>query len=338
MLRLIEMLIPEKKKTDAEVILKEQDNVLDFWYDNVSEKQVLVKILIPAEKSQNVLDELEDKFGSYEQFRMLLFPVNASIPRVEEEKEEEEEKSKKEKEEKKENQFTISREELYSNIVDKSSWNRVYILLIMLSSIVAAIGVMRGDIAVIIGAMVIAPLLGPNVGLSLATTLADSDLGKKALKTNAFGILLSFMVALVIGIFLTVDPNEPILLSRTTVRLGDIALALAAGSAGSIAFTRGLSEYLIGVMVALALVPTLVAGGLLVGAGYFNLAAGALLLFLVNLICINLAGVVTFLVQGIKPRSWWEADKAKRLSRLSLVIWITLLLILISVLFYLESL
>lgn len=337
MLRLIEMLIPEKKKTDAEVILKEQENVLDFWYDNVSEKQVLVKILIPAEKSQSVLDELEDKFGSYEQFRMLLFPVNASIPRVEEE-EKEEEKSKEEKEKEKENQFTISREELYSNIVDKSSLNRVFILLILLSSIVAAIGVLRGDIAVIIGAMVIAPLLGPNVGLSLATTLADSDLGKRALKTNAFGILISFLVALAIGLFLTVDPDIPILASRTKVSLGDIVLALAAGSAGSIAFTRGLSEYLIGVMVALALVPTLVASGLLVGAGYFELAVGALLLFLVNLICINLAGVMTFLVQGIKPRSWWEADKAKRLSRLSLAIWITLLAVLIAVIAYLEYL
>ncbi len=332
------MLIPEKKKTDAEVILKEEENVLDFWYDNVSEKKVLVKILIPAEKSQNVMDELEDRFGSYDQFRMLLFPVNASIPRVDEEEGEEEEISEKKKVEEKENQFTISREELYSNIVDKSSLNRIFILLISLSSIVAAIGVMRGDIAVMIGAMVIAPLLGPNVGLSLATTLADSKLGKRALKTNAFGILISFLIALAIGLFLTVDPDIPILASRTRVSLGDIVLALAAGSAGSIAFTRGLSEYLIGVMVALALVPTLVAGGLLVGAGYFEMAVGALLLFLVNLICINLAGVVTFLVQGIKPRSWWEANKAKRLSKLSLAIWIILLAVLMGVLFYLEYL
>ncbi|GEM_PF-860880 len=77
--------------------------------------------------------------------------------------------------------------------------------------------------------------------------------------------------------------------------LDDIAIALASGSAGVLAFTTRASSILIGVMVAVALLPPLVAFGLLLGAGHELLAFGALLLLFVNIICINLAGVVTFL-------------------------------------------
>jgi hypothetical protein len=94
------------------------------------------------------------------------------------------------------------------------------------------------------------------------------------------------------------------------VGLGDIAVALASGCAGALAFTTGVSATLIGVMVAVALLPPLVTFGLLLGGGNLDLATGALSLFLMNLICVNLAGVATFLVQGIRPASWWEKDQA----------------------------
>jgi uncharacterized membrane protein len=63
-------------------------------------------------------------------------------------------------------------------------------------------------------------------------------------------------------------------------------------------------------MVAVALLPPLVTSGLLLGGGQPALAMGALSLFLMNLICVNLAGVTTFLVQGIRPATWWEKDRA----------------------------
>ncbi len=102
-------------------------------------------------------------------------------------------------------------------------------------------------------------------------------------------------------------------------------LALAAGTAGALAFTTGIHTPLVGVMVAVALLPPLVASGLCVGAGRWTMAGGAFLLFLANLICINLAGVATFLVHGIRPRTWWEADKARKAARVALGVWLVLL-------------
>ena len=95
------------------------------------------------------------------------------------------------------------------------------------------------------------------------------------------------------------------LASRSEVFLADVVLALVAGVAGALAFTTGIHTPLVGVMVAVALLPPLVAVGLLSGAGAWQPAFGAALLFWANLICINLAGVATFLAHGIQPRTWW---------------------------------
>jgi uncharacterized membrane protein len=87
-------------------------------------------------------------------------------------------------------------------------------------------------------------------------------------------------------------------------------------------------------MIAVALLPPLVTAGLLIGSGHVTMASGAFLLFLANLICINLSGIVTFLVQGIRPRNWWEADKAKSLTRISIIVWFILLAVLMMIIFY----
>ena len=121
------------------------------------------------------------------------------------------------------------------------------------------------------------------------------------------------------------DPFGSEIVTRTHVSLGDIVLALASGAAGALAFTSGLPSALIGVMVAVALLPPLVTCGLLLGAGHGAMATGAMLLFITNLICINLSGVATFLLHGIRPLTWWEADRAKRATRNAIVIWVLLL-------------
>jgi uncharacterized membrane protein len=81
-------------------------------------------------------------------------------------------------------------------------------------------------------------------------------------------------------------------------------------------------------MVAVALLPPLVAGGLLVGAGHLKPGGGALMLFVTNIICVNLAGVVTFLLQGVRPRTWWETHKARQATQKAIMLWTTLLILL----------
>jgi uncharacterized membrane protein len=107
-------------------------------------------------------------------------------------------------------------------------------------------------------------------------------------------------------------------------------LALAAGSAGALAFTSGVPSVVVGVMVAVALLPPLVVAGLLAGAGHWMPAAGALVLLLTNVTCVNLAGVVTFLLQKVRPRTWWEADRARSSTRLAVAVWILMLAVLLA--------
>ncbi len=222
----------------------------------------------------------------------------------------------------------ISREELYSDLSETTNVSWIYITFTTLSTIVAAIGLLQNNVAVIIGAMVIAPLLGPNVALALATTLGDVDLARRSVKANLVGILIALGLAIFVGFLFTIDPSVPEILNRTKVGLGDIVLALASGSAGALAFTTGVGASLIGVMVAVALLPPLVTTGLMLGSAHFDLALGAFMLLAVNVICVNLSGVLTFLLQRVRPNTWWEADKARRATRRAIVIWTALLLLL----------
>ena len=180
--------------------------------------------------------------------------------------------------------------------------------MVVLSTIVAAIGLHQNSVAIIIGAMVIAPLLGPNVALALGTTLGDLSLLRRALLTALAGIAAAMALSVIIGALRHVDPALSEVASRTRVTLDDTAVALASGCAGAV-----------------ALLPPLVTFGLLLGGGHPVLAMGALSLFLLNLICVNLAGVATFLVQGIHPASWWEKDRALKATRVAIGLWVGLL-------------
>lgn len=324
-LRVMQIFIPESNHEKLDDLLEGRE-ILGRWRDSDSD-QLVLHLLVPAEETEPIMDRFEQEYGDTKGFHVLLFPVEAVLPRLKPEPDEEEEETEK-SEENKNGKQRISREELYSNVSEGLGVTRVFMGLVMLSVVVAAVGLLRDDVAVIIGAMVIAPLLGPNVAMSLAVTLGDFDLLRSALKTNIAGSGTAFVLSILGGFFFVVDPEMPSIASRTGVDIGDILLALAAGSAGTLAFTQGLSGAVIGVMVAVALVPPLVTCGMLLGNGSFVLAGGAFLLTITNVICINLAGVATFLLQGVRPRSWWEVERARKATMQSICIWVVLLLIL----------
>ncbi|MBS3773174.1 MAG: TIGR00341 family protein, partial [Candidatus Thermoplasmatota archaeon] len=148
------------------------------------------------------------------------------------------------------------------------------------------------------------------------------------------GVLFGLLASMVSG--LSVDPTAAVIASRVDINLMYVLLAFSAGVAGSLSVTRGVAQALVGVMVAVALLPPIVAGGLLLGSQLWADAAGALLLFGVNVVCINLAGVTTFLAQGINPRSWWEQKKARRTTMTALLIWLTVLATLIVLILLYE--
>ena len=329
-LRLMQIFVPDSEPAIPEDLLEGRE-VLGRWQDTETNHTVM-HLLIPAEETEPVMDAFEDRYADVDGFHVVLLPVEATLPRPPAEPDEENQPSEQQKRQKRNESVRISREELYNEVNDTLGVTRIFITLTLLSTIVAAVGLMRDDVAVIIGAMVIAPLLGPNVAMSLATTLGDTDLLRRALKTNLVGIASALVLAVLVGMLFKFDPNTPAIASRTSLRVGDILLALAAGSAGTLAFTHGISGAVIGVMVAVALVPPLVVCGMLLGAGYPHLSFGAFLLTAANVICINLAGVVTFFVQGVRPRNWWEAKQAKGRTLKAMLLWVILLAVLLAIL------
>lgn len=221
----------------------------------------------------------------------------------------------------------VSREELYEDLKDSSALTPLFLIQVVLSTIVACVGLLRDDTAVVVGAMVIAPLLGPNVALGFGATLGDLKSIRRSLVTNLAGVGLAFTLAFAAGVLFHVNPALDSIATRVQPGFGDVVLALAAGVAGTLAVTSGMGTALIGVMVAVALLPPLAVAGMLSGAGFGWHATGAATLVTINVICVNLASVATFMLLGIRPRAWWEQQGAERSSRLALVVWTGALLL-----------
>ncbi len=333
-LRFIQVFVSEDGGPDLETLL-EGHEVLGTWHDTRGAGRLVSSLLVAAEAAEEIMDRLEQAYSGHEGFRVILFPVEAVLPRPKE-VEDPEANGEEQSESSNDGGGRISREELYHDITETLGVTRVYIPMVVLSSIVAAVGLARDDVAVVIGAMVIAPLLGPNVAMSLAVTLGDLKLLRRALLTNIIGVSVALVIALLMGVVFSIDPTVPAIESRTHLRIGDLVLALAAGSAGTFAFTRGMSGTVIGVMVAVALMPPLVTLGMLVGGGEFRLALGAFSLLAANVVCVNLAGVGTFLAQGVRPRTWWEEKRAKTATRIAIVAWCVLLFALSAIVYFTQ--
>ena len=207
-LRLIEVFLPAEHGARLQESLS-KDGVVAHWTEQLSEQQILVRILLQVEDTEPFLDRLEDSLAGTD-FRAVLVSVEATIPRLEPEKEPQPaaEVAASEQAEKEEAPSPrISREELYQQVNEGAQLTRTFVVLVALSAVVAAVGVAYNNVTVVIGAMVIAPLLGPNVALSLATALGDIDLAKSAAKTDLVGILVALAIAIPIAFLVRVDPR-----------------------------------------------------------------------------------------------------------------------------------
>lgn len=326
-LRLIEMVLKERDSAEVSELLKEH-KILEHRHLLLPQDEVLVRILLDSKESEPVLDLLGKQYAGKEGNRLVILPVEATLPRDDEPVPLDPKTKASER---------LSREELYENIKDAAGYSKVYLTMVILSTIVASVGLQQNSVVTIIGAMVIAPLLGPNIALALGTILGDLTLLRRALLTDLAGITTTIVLSIIIGALIHVDPAVTEIESNMRVGTGNILVALASGCAGSLSFTTGISAALIGVMVAVSLLPPLVTFGLLLGSGYVDLSMVALSLFLMNLICINLAGVVTFLVQGIHPTTWWEKDHAAKATFIAISLWLVLLAALIGLILLLRK-
>jgi uncharacterized hydrophobic protein (TIGR00341 family) len=330
--RLIEIVLPEGRGDDISELLHGQ-NLAGYWRDVLAENKARIRILIASADVEPVLDILEPYLETLPGASALLLIVEASIPRPINTQPKFQEKEGDNDGSVTKTSDRISRHELYSDISSKTNISTTYLIMVILSAIIAAIGLVRNDMAIIIGAMVLAPLLIPNVALALASTLGDTELALKSLAAAVVGFILALVIGILIGCLYTVQPEIPAIAARTTLHWSDLVLALASGTAGVLAFTSGGHLSLIGVMVAVALMPPLVTAGLLFGSGVPVLGFKAMELACANVICVNLAGILTFSLKGIRPGTWWEKSKAARATHRALGIWIMFLLLLAFILF-----
>ncbi|MGR3313960.1 TIGR00341 family protein [Roseovarius indicus] len=286
---------------------------------------ICVHILATQDHRQALLDRLQSLMGGRDDWRITLLPVETTIPFPEKEKEEEEKEDDATKDARK-NRGGQSREEIYNNVWKQAQTDRNYLVFVVLSTVVAAFGMIADNVAVVVGAMVIAPLLGPNLALAVGVALGDGKLMGRAITTNAAGIAVALGLSLLIGAVWPVDAASKELMSRTQVGFDGMAIALASGAAAALSLVTGLSSALVGVMVAVALLPPTAAIGLFLGAGHPEFALGAALLLCVNVACVNLAAQVVMLSRGITPRTWFEKKQARRSSLINGGIWLGLLI------------
>lgn len=321
-MKLIEVISPEQNCSTIQGIA-EHFEVRNFTLGVVDEDgRCTSRMLVQDEKRQRVMDALQGALVTAEATHIIVIPVDAALPRPDGDEEEAEEKRQ-----------AATREELYSDVAKGAHLDGNFLLLVFLSTIVATIGLIENNVAVVIGAMVIAPLLGPNMALALGTSLGDSELIGKALKSLFSGLLLAILLAWLLAILWPVAMNSDELLSRTTVKLDSIALALASGAAAVLSLTTGLSSVLVGVMVAVALLPPAVTIGLMLGSGQIAMAEGAALLLAVNVVSVNLSAKLVLLYRGIKPRTWLEKKKAKLNTIVYLLFWFITLAVLAVVVY-----
>jgi len=259
-----------------------------------------MRMLVKDDALQQTLDTLQHVLGAQPSARIVVLPVEAYLPKPEKDQN------------KKEGSGAIARESLYEEVVKGARIDFNFFLLVILSTVVATIGLIEDNIAVVIGAMVIAPLLGPNLALSLGTALGDADLMRKSVRTLGLGLLVAIGISVNIGWFWPGELASNELMSRTEANLDSIALALA------------------------ALLPPSVTLGIMLGKGELQLAIGAGLLLAINIVCVNLASKLVFIFKGFQPRTWLEKERAKSAMRRYLLGWV-FTLIALSLFIYLRN-
>ncbi len=188
---------------------------------------------------------------------------------------------------------------LYEELSADAQWNLNYVVLIISSCLIASFGLISNSSAVIIGAMLIAPLMLPLRALAFGALEGDFKLFQKALSAIAGGTVVAILLSCGIGLIVRIPEFGQEVLSRTQPNLVDLGIAITAGGISGFAkVRRGISDALAGTAIAVALMPPLCVVGLSLSQGMWSFSKGAFLLYLTNLLGITLACMLVFIASG----------------------------------------
>ncbi|MFC7068601.1 TIGR00341 family protein [Halobaculum lipolyticum] len=215
----------------------------------------------------------------------------------------------------------ISREELYARAQDLAPANSTFFAFLILSTVIASTGLLLDSAATIIGAMVVAPLMGPAISASVGTVLDDRAMAARGVRLQVVGLLAAIATGAVLGFLLQgsvllppdLDITQiPQVAERTSPNFLSLFLALGSGLAGALSVMRGSGSTLVGVAIAVALVPPAATSGLGIAFGLPGVAIAAAVLVLVNLLAINLSALLLFYAAGFKPLDSGQFERVRK--------------------------
>ena len=213
-------------------------------------------------------------------------------------------------------------QELHQSRINSSKPSLGFFVLLICSAVIATLGLISNSTAVVIGAMIVAPLMDPILSLAFGLTISDNRLVKRSAITVVIGVLTVVGTAWVLASVFGASEVNREMTSRTAPNLIDLVIAVAAAVAGAFTLSRDrLSNSIAGVAIAVALVPPLCVTGIGLSLGPEMVAVfgrgtitglsnqvseGSFLLFLANLIGITVASLVIFMLQryGSLRKAW----------------------------------
>lgn len=203
--------------------------------------------------------------------------------------------------------------EIDSNIRDMVEFRGTKLWVLMFAIIVASVGLNMNSAAVIIGAMLISPLMGPIMGIGYGIGINDFELIKKSLRNIGFAALVSILSATLYFLISPLSEARSELLARTTPTIWDVLIALFGGLAGILATTRKIkSDVIPGVAIATALMPPLCTAGYGLATGHLTYFFGAFYLFFINMVFISLAAVLFIGYLKLPHKSFVDAALERR--------------------------
>ena len=311
-MRLVQVTIPAGKREGVLDTLDDQE--LDYVVtDEVSGREytAVAYVPLPTNAVEDVLDTLREAGLERDAYTVVL---NAETV-VSERFEALEERYAEEKDEDR-----IAREELEARAKELAPSLRTYAIMTVVSVLIATAGLLLDSPSVVVGSMVIAPLIGPAMATTVGTVLDDRELFVRGLKLQLLGFSLAIVTAaafaLVVRYVHLVPPGIDVLAideisERVAPDFLSLVIALGAGVAGALSLRSGVSASLVGVMIAVALVPPAAAVGIGIAWAQPAIVVGSGVLVAVNAISINLAALATFWYGGYRPERWFRLDEAR---------------------------
>ncbi|QLD85606.1 TIGR00341 family protein [Natronomonas halophila] len=214
----------------------------------------------------------------------------------------------------------IARQELVARAEELASSLPTYVVMTIVSAVIATAGLLLDSPATVVGSMVIAPLIGPAMAAAVGSVVDDAELFRRGILLQVFGVLLSIVAATGFAVFVQmanlVPPGlDPLALSEVEERLSpnflSLVVALGAGVAGALSLMTGISAALVGVMIAVALIPPAATVGIGIAYGLPALAVGSGVLVAVNVLSINLAALLVLWYAGYRPEHFFRRDRAR---------------------------